>query len=495
MRKPGYDLDKIFEIVLEFNGETNYERLLDTILTKMMELTHSDAGTLYVVEDGMLHFRIIKNTTLNISQSADDLIELPSISLESSDIESVSAYSAINNEIVVIDDVYESKRFNFSGSKKYDEITGYRTRSMLVLPLCAFRDENTDVLGVIQLLNATDGDIGRIVPYGDIYNPPIIPAIANIAANTLANIRHIDDIRTLFHSFVTAMTQAIDERSKYNSNHTQKVVALCDAFIRYLNGRFPKGDPLYFSEKRTEELTMAAMLHDIGKIATPLNIMDKADRLGENFPLVRYRFEIKRFQIENEMLKGELTQDEYNEQNKALLYAQELIESAAVAPFVTDAQIAEIQKLSVLTYKDSSGEIVPLLEPYEIESLCIRKGTLTDSERGIMQEHAAVTGRILDSIAFSKYYADIPYWARGHHEFADGRGYPLGLSGEDIPTEIAIITIMDIFEALTASDRPYKKSMPVEKALGILSQMVDEGKLNGTLVALFRESRAWDTIV
>ena len=490
--KSFYDMKKIFDVVLAFSSEKKYGSLLNVILTKMMDITRSDAGTLYILEDEKLHFRIVKNKTLKISQSVEETSYLPPVVLNRDCIENVSAYAAIKGEVVTIDDVYEDSRFNFAGPKHYDEITGYRTRSMLVLPLCSFWNEKTEVLGVIQLMNATDTS-GKSVPYGELYDPSVILALANVASNTLANHIYHNEIRMLFHSFVSVMANAIDERSSFSSNHQNNVAGLCDAFALYLKKRFPEGQRYHFDDDHLEELSMAAILHDIGKIVTPPNIMDKADRLGERFPGVRYRFEIKKVQLENEMLRGDISQEEYSTLAEDLKGSLELIEQAAVAGFLNDEIFEKVKNLAKLTYKNALGDTVPLLDSRDMECLSVRRGTITDDERAIMQEHAAVTGRLLHNVAFSKYFKNVPDWACNHHEFLDGSGYPKGLKEADLPIEVNMITIIDIFEALTASDRPYKKAVPVEKSLNILREMVNEGKLHGELVELFAESKVWES--
>jgi len=486
-----YDIDKIFDIVLAFNSEMRYEEMLNLILTKMMEITNSDAGTLYILEDDELHFRIIKNISLGIHQSVGETIGWPPIKLDKNDIKNVSAHTAINNEVVIIDDVYEDERFNFSGPKNYDKLTGYRSRSMLVLPLTTYWHKNMEVLGVIQLLNPIDPHTKNVGLYGDILSPPIIPALANVAANTLANLLRLKEIQMLFQSFVSSMVCAIDERSKYNSNHTQKVTELCGTFARYLNNHFPEGHPYHFSDIHLEELTMAAMLHDIGKIITPLNIMDKADRLGERIEVIQNRFEIKKLQIENDMLKHQISENEHNVELERLDNAFKLVKTASATDYLTDEMALDILRLEEFTYKNSKGKIVPLFDPDDIEALSIRKGTLTPKEREVMKEHAAATNRILHNIAFKKYYKNVRTWAVSHHEFMDGSGYPQGLKGSSLTPEICIITIMDIFEALTANDRPYKKAMSVEKAFEILNEMAVSGKLHQELVELFKESKVW----
>lgn len=488
-----FDVKSILDVMLAFNSETNYSELLNVILTKMMEITVSDAGTLYIIDGEKLHFRIIKNISLNIFQAGDE-VKIPPVELNKNNIENISAYSALFNEIIKIDDVYESDRFNFNGPKKYDSITGYRTKSMLVLPLCSYWDSKAEVLGVIQLLNATNKETGEVSAFGNIFEPPIIPALANIAGNTLSNLIHFKEIKSLFQSFVSVMAKAIDERSLYNSYHTQNVTKLCTAFAEYISRRFEKGHKFYFNAKRHEELAMAATLHDIGKIVTPLSVMDKADRLGARLPSLCYRFEIKKHQLENDMLRGLMSEDEYNNEAEKLAGALSFIKKSTDAPFLRDEDIDKIIAFSSLTYRNDEGKTVSILESKDIEALSVARGTLTDGERKIMQEHASVTSRFLDNVAFSKYYANVPKFAKSHHEFLDGSGYPHGLKDDEISVEVCIITIMDIFEALTASDRPYKKALPIDSALKILSDMADGGKLHRELVDLFCESKIWESI-
>jgi len=489
-----YDIEKIFEVVLAFNSVSDRTELLDIILTKMMEITYSDSGSLYTVDDGKLHFRIIKNKTLGIFQSSErDEINLPPIVLDKSNIQNVSAYSAIKNEIVLVDDVYgENERFNLSGPKNYDKITGYRTRAMLVLPLCTQRGADNEVLGVIQMMNPLDPVTGGYGVYGNIYEPPIVPALAKIAANTLSNLTYVRELRLLLRSFAAVMTQAIDERSPYNNNHTQNIALYCERFAMHLGHVFPQGHTLHFDDIRTESLVLAALLHDIGKIITPLSIMDKPDRLGEKLEAVRYRFELKKCQTKIDWLHKRINDEQYDAEKGALSEAQAFVEHINTAGFLSDEQLENILKLRGLTYKNADGTVTALLDEDNIDALSIRKGTLTAFEREIMQQHVTITGRLLDKIPFWKYYGDIPFWARSHHEFLDGTGYPQGLSGDEIPIEACIITIVDIFEALTDNDRPYKKGMPIDKALKILVEMADAGKLHKELVRLFVESKLWE---
>ncbi|MCL2047656.1 MAG: HD domain-containing protein [Defluviitaleaceae bacterium] len=473
-------LQKALDAVLAFSRETSYYKLLETILSKMMELTSADAGTLYVVENEHLVFRILKTVSLNIYRGANEKINLPPVKLDSGNIENISAYAALNNELVNVQDVYKDVRFNFTGPKNYDTLTGYKTQSMLVFPLSTTEG---DVVGVIQLINAMDGE--NIVSFDEVYDTDILTAIAGMSANALANILYAKEIDDLFHSFARVLTQAIDERSAYNANHTNSVARLCGQFADYLSAKFAKGHNYHFTENRKSQLVMAAYMHDIGKIITPLNIMDKMDRLGKQREFLQYKFDIKYVQIENDFLAGRITQAEYQQEKDALGQAWELVEAVNKSGFVDDEKIKQIHALAAITYKDRDGNTTPIFTEYNLQSLAVRKGTLTDSEREIMQEHVSITYRLLQNMNFNKAYKDVPRWASSHHEFLDGSGYPLGLRGDEVTVEMCILTITDIYDSLTADDRPYKSAMPPEKALGILREMVKEGKLHGQLVELF----------
>jgi len=484
------NIKNIFDVILAFRNETRYDNLVNIILCKMMEITNSDGGTLYIKKGEKLHYAIIKNISMDIFYTSEEEIRLPPILLDKNGINNVSAYSAIHKEIVIADDVYSSENFNLSGPKEFDALTGYKTTSMLVLPLYTFLKGEPDVLGVIQLVNAIDSETGEVRVY-DKNLLPIIPALANIAANTLANLIHITQISELFHSFVGVMAQAIDERSSYNSNHTRNVAMLCDKFARYISRGKPEGHKYHFNEKRLEDLSIAATLHDIGKIITPLSIMDKRDRLGERFPLLRARCEIKKYQIMIAHCKGAIADSEYKTLCQELAEDVHFAETAAISHVLTDTQLKRINTLGRWKYANHLGENVPIFEADDIYALGVPKGTLTPEERKIMEDHVVITGRLLDNVAFSRYYEHVPMIAKSHHEFLDGTGYPKGLKGDEIPTEARMMTIVDIFEALTATDRPYKKNIPAEIALEILSGMANAGKLDTELLGLFRESKVW----
>jgi len=475
------DTDKILETIIAFSTETDYFKLLDIVLAKMRKITNCEAGTLYVLRDNKLHFTIVQNDRLGIS-TYEEGSDIPPVDLGAKAIENVCAYCAIHNEMVNIDDVYDSNEFNFSGPRKYDEMTGFKTRSMLVFPISNLQGQ---VIGVIQLLNALD-DAGNVIPF-DLDKKQTIWSLSNTAAITLMNVRYVADINELLQSFVKIMTAAIDERTQYNADHTITVAENTQKFVRYLRSRFEPNSLYHLDENRENQLVMAAYMHDIGKIGMPNEIMDKAARLGGSLPLIVLRIEIKKLHERISHLSGQTSEDEYNRQIASLDSTLAFVNRVNTTSFLTDKDLKQVQALKRITYTDENGSTVPVFSNQDIECLSIRSGTLTDSEREVMQEHSLITERLLNNIKFSKQYENVTFWAKSHHELLDGSGYPHQLSGSQIPIEVRILTVMDIYSALTAN-RPYRKMLPHDVAANILFSMAGTGKLDEELVRLFIDS-------
>ena len=487
--------DEILDIVLAFHIELRYEKLLEMLLTKMMDLTNSDAGTLYLLRNNKLHYVIVKNHTLGIHQSMSDKDKPAAIELDASNIETFTAYAAIENEIVVVDDVYADTRFNFVGPLKYDQMTGYRTKSMLLLPLSTFSDHvdnDPELLGAIQLINAKDKDTGELTTYSTMVDRSILLALSNITASILLNALYTHESNQLLRSLVDITTQAIAERSAYSKNHTQNVANYCKNFALFLHEKFKKRDKYHFTESEIEAITLAALLHDIGKIITPLEVMDKADRLGNRANDIRYRIVIKELQLENQYYRNQISKEEWENETTYIKQALDDIEKINLKSQLSEGDIDKINKYSSLTYTSNCGNTVPILSKEDIDALSILKGTLTEKERTIMQDHVMVTDRLLDKITFPKRLKKAREWAVNHHEFLNGTGYPNKLSADEIDIGSRIITIADIFDALISNDRPYKKSIPIKNALEIIFEMADEGKLDKELVSLFVESKVWE---
>lgn len=478
------EINKLLNVGVLLSSERDLNRLLTHILSSVMELSHCDAGTLYLLEGDTLRFRIMRNDTLNTYSGGDGTLpDLPPVPLTP---ENVCARALLESRTIHVADVTNSPDYDFSGSARYDAMTGYHTRSMLAVPMRSRSGEN---LGVLQLINAMDG-AGNVCPFpGEM--ALVLESVASQAAITIQNVRYIREIQELFRSFVRVMSSAIDERSPYNGSHTRHMAAYCEKFLDYLNAQAEGGEPP-FPPPRREELLMSVWLHDIGKLVIPLEIMDKPARLlPEQYSAFLHRMEVIRLLGEIDALSHGRAGAE--ELARATHEAETLVEAVNAAGFVTDEKLAALERLSRRTYRDRDGQERPWLAPDEYAMLSIRRGTLSDEERNMMQSHVVMTDKLLSQIQLSPELSHVREWAASHHEFLNGSGYPKRLSGEAIPLEVRILTILDIFDALTADDRPYKPGMPVERALSILRDMAEkEGKLDGELVHAFARSRCWE---
>lgn len=476
----------LLKIGIALTSERDDDRLFEMILTEARKVTHADAGTLYLCDKQYLHFKIIQNDRLNIYQGGGgEVIDLPPVPMTEAN---VASYVAIHGEVVNIPDVYNSDRFDFTGPKKYDEITGYHTRSLLVIPL---KKRDGEIIGVLQLINSLDQN-GEVCPFPR-HLELVSESLASQAGVALSNMQYIEEIDLLLNSFVEVMTTTIDARSPYNVNHTRSVVRLSEGLAKYLNRLYMDGlYPEFFDEQRLYQLVMAAWLHDIGKIAVPSSVMDKPTRLGRKYEGVKARFDLIGALQKIRHLEQGTDVGKQEEEIAALEAAWELIcYCNDPSHFVDEQRQQQLVELSKLQYRDLQGEWQQYMTPDELECLMIPRGTLTITERSIMENHVVMTKVMLDKMHFNKKLQQVPLWAAAHHELLDGSGYPEGIKAEHIPLEVRIMTIADIFDALTATDRPYKKPMPAERALSILTSMAEEGKLDVGLVALFCDSKVW----
>lgn len=481
------EVRKILNVGVLLSSERDLNKLLEHILSSVMELAHCDAGTLYLLDGDALRFRIMRNDTLKTYSGGDGTPpDLPPVPMRP---ENVCARALLEGRTIHVADVTRSPDYDFSGSARYDAMTGYHTRSMLAVPM---RSRTGEKLGVLQLINAMD-QRGNVQPFPE-ETALILESVASQAAITIQNVRYIREIQELFRSFVRVMSSAIDERSPYNGSHTRHMAAYGERFLDYLNGQAEaEGGEPPFPPLRREELIMSVWLHDIGKLVIPLEVMDKPARLlPEQYSAFVHRMEVIRLLGEIDALSGGDTRP--GELARETDEAKALVDSVNAAGFVSDEKLAALERLSGRTYRDRDGQERPWLTPEELAMLSIRRGTLSDEERSTIQSHVVMTDKLLSQIRFSPELSHVRGWAAGHHEFLNGSGYPRGLSGEEVPMEVRIITILDIFDALTADDRPYKPGMPVERALSALDAMANkEGKLDSELVRLFTESRCWES--
>lgn len=483
-------MKKVLRAGVRLSSERNLNRLLDMILASVMELANCDAGTLYLLDDGALRFKIMHTNSLGTHSGGDGKDpDLPPVPLKR---ENVCAYSFLEGRTIRVEDVHTSKEYDFSGPLRYDAITGYHTQSMLVVPM---RNREGDKLGVIQLINALDEE-GNIQAFSD----DMILALESVtsqASVTLQNVRYMKEIRELFQSFVRVMSAAVDERSPYNANHSKRMAQVCEKFVGFLNRKARTlGAAPPFSPRNREELVMSVWLHDIGKVTTPLEIMDKPERLWElQKENIRHRMKTIRLRGTIDCLKGVISQEERDALENRTREFEETVWQISTAGFLPDERLAWLEEVRKYTYVDEDGQEKPWLTQEECAMLSIRKGTLSEEERRIMENHVSVTDKLLSQIKFSAELSHVREWAASHHEMLNGSGYPKHLKLDEIPKEVRIITILDIFDALVAEDRPYKPGMPIEKALSILDVMANkEGKLDPELTALFIESRCWEGV-
>lgn len=474
-------LQKVLNIGIAFSKEKNREKLLDQILTSAMDITQCDGGTLYINNGETLEFSIMITRSQGIHQGGGEgATTLPPVPLSE---ENVCACGVLYRRLINIPDVYESSRFDFSGPKKYDAMTGYHTQSMLVVPL---EDDREHVIGVVQLINALDEN-GQIIPFAGEYEQ-ILLAMGSQAAICLTNMNYAHQIRKMLDSYVKVMSTAIDARTPYNANHTKNMVIYATRFIDWLQNNYPGQ---YFDEQKKQEFIMSVWMHDIGKLITPLEIMDKQSRLAGNYHLVLERLEKIRLLARIAQLEGRMSGAQAEQTLLDIRQAEKLVRTVNEAGPLTDEQIEQVEQLAARTYIEEDGTVHSWLTGQEREQLMIRKGTLTGGERAVMQDHVEKTRMMLEQMALGDDYKDVLQWASQHHELLNGTGYPKGLAGDEICWEVRLLTILDVFEAMTAIDRPYKQPMPAEHALRIMHEMADQGQLDQGLLALFEQSRAW----
>lgn len=464
--------ERIFKLGIALSAEKNSAKLFSMILNEALDLTNSDAGTIYILEDDHLNFNYMITRSKNVDLSEDrGEINIPPVPIGRSH---VCACCALDKELINIEDVYLNNVYDFTGAQRYDKMNNYRTRSMLVVPML---DETDDCIGVLQLINSSDGENNRAYDKED---ENIIRALASFAAVSLNNKLLSEEVNDLLHSFVTVMVGAIDTRSPYNANHTKSMVKYGEKFLNWLDETNSENR---IKDKEKDPFLMSIWLHDIGKLLIPLEIMDKATRLGDRFNDVMHRISIG-------VLMAKINGDD--DQINALKDAKEFILSINEAGFLPDEKLAKLEKISKIHCLDEDGNDIPLLSEDEIKALSIRKGTLTDDERRVIESHVEYTKKMLSGMKFSRRYKNVTNVASSHHEFVNGTGYPLKQKDDEIPYETRLLTILDIYDALTAEDRPYKPPLPIEKAFAILEDMAKEGKLDANILSQFKESKAWE---
>ncbi len=500
-------INRLAEIGRALSGEHDLNTLLEKICDEVRKFTYADACTLYIAKENQLHIRIFQNHTMGIRMGGKtgEEIDMPPVDLVESN---VSAYVALKGVSVNIPDVYDTDLFDFTGPKKFDQDTGYHSTSMLVCPM---RNHENDIIGVLQLVNSRNPGTGEIIPFSPDY-VSLTESLASQAAVSITNARLINDIEHLFESFAEVIATAIDEKSPITGGHIRRVANLTMVMAEELHeSNNPPFRDIHFTPEKFHELRVASWMHDIGKITTPVEIIEKSKKLETIFDRVQFvdlrmQFIIQNVQLEAVQTQLKLTRDgEPPEKIKKLedttvKTVQELKEIREFilkcnepSEFLEDEYIERLQEIAKKTYQDEQGNDQTLLTPDELKNLSIRKGCINEQERQIMKNHAQITLDMLAKIPFTKKLKNIPNFAGAHHECISGLGYPLGLQGEEIPFEGKLMAVTDIAEALTAKDRPYKKAMPLEQVYTILRKMVDRNELDRDLVEFFINEKVYET--
>ncbi len=506
-------LRELNEIGIALSAEKDQDRLLEMILLKAMEITHADGGTLYSkTEDQKLKFEILHNHSLNIHMggASGEKVGFYPIKLYEDDGRAndhmVASWTAITGETKNIQDAYASEEFDFSGTRNFDKKTGYRSVSFLTVPM---KDHQNEIIGVLQLINKKDNRTDDIMAFSQL-DQQVVESLASQAAVTITKKKLIDAQKDLFDSFIQLIADAIDEKSPYTAGHCRRVPVITNMLADAVNS-IDRGPLKTFSMNEDEkyELEVAAWLHDCGKITTPEYVVDKGTKLETIYDRINeidVRIEVLRRDAIIDYLKARITElDSKNDVDIALKESSQLqatlqeIEQArdyihqynVGGESLDDTDVSRIEDIAKYNWLNAAGEDKLLLDEEEKQNLEIGRGTLTMREREIINNHVSVSIKMLESLPYPKHLRRVPEYAGGHHEKIDGTGYPNKLTGDQMSVQARIVAIADVFEALTASDRPYKKAMPLSQSLKILGQMKIDRHIDGDLFDIFINKKVY----
>jgi HD-GYP domain-containing protein (c-di-GMP phosphodiesterase class II) len=508
-------LTELNRIGIALSREKDINRLLELILLAAKEITNADGGTLYRMdsERAELRFEIVRTESLGIAMGGTTGNEVPFYPVKLYDDAGrpnnsmVVAYAVLNDRTVNVADAYTEQGFDFSGTKSFDRKTGYRSQSFLTVPMKNHEDE---IIGVLQLINAKDRSGGAIVPFSDA-DQHLAESLASQAAVALTNRMLINQLEQLFESFINLINAAIDDKSPYTGGHCQRVPTLTMMLAEAAHRT--KAGPLkdwQMTERDRYELKIAGLLHDCGKVTTPVHVVDKATKLQtiyDRIGLLDTRFEVLKRDAEVRALHAKLAALERGETGtwpeiEARL-AADLKQIDADRAFLRFCNIGSermapedqqrvFQIGTAYRWRDVEGsEDAQFLTDDEIRNLTIRSGTLTEEERKTINHHIEVTIMMLESLPWPKHLKNVPEYAGGHHERMDGRGYPRGLTRAQMSVQARVMGIADIFEALTAKDRPYKKGKTLTEALTILGRFKLNGHIDPDLFDIFMREKVY----
>ena len=510
-------IGNLSQIGLALSKERDMSKLLEMILLEAKRISNSDGGTLYMMtDDKRLKFEIMMTDSLNFHMGGTSGEEIPFYPVKLYDEKGepnnsmVAAYVGLSGDTVNIQDAYKAKGFDFSGTKMFDEKTGYHSKSFLTVPLKNHEDE---IIGVLQLLNAQKNKSKKIIEFSEDIQGKV-EALASQAAVAITNKNLIKDLENLFESFIKLIASAIDAKSPYTGGHCERVpeitMMLAEAVQKTKHGPFAD---FKLSDQEMYELKIAAWLHDCGKVATPEFVVDKSTKLEtiyDRIHEVETRFAALKRDFEIKKLKKELTIERdqslsANEKNKKINdlkkdYQKTIRQIKKNLSFVKESNIGgefmsgdkqqRINEIAQYKWKPN-GKMQNFLSEDEVYNLTIPRGTLTPEERQVINDHIVITINMLDELPYPKHLKNIPEFAGGHHEKLDGTGYPKGLTKDEMSVQARIMAIADIFEALTARDRPYKKGKTLSQAMRILGFMKDDAHIDVDLFDIFVKQKIY----
>ncbi|MCW8107433.1 HD domain-containing protein [Alteromonas ponticola] len=506
-------LDHLVNICIRISSESNSHKLLEEILINSIKVASADAGSIYsVTPEKNLRFDTVINKTLglHLGGSSGQEVSFPEIPMYKDgkpNKKAVVADAAVTGNVINLRDVYDELPYDMSAAREMDERTGYHTQSMLTIPL---KDHTDDIIGVLQLINAQED--GRNVPFTRQIET-LVRSFASLGAIALTNKSLILGMEALFESFARTIAKAIDEKSPHTGGHCKRVpeltLMIADAVHAANTG--PLADFKLTGNER-HQLTVAGWLHDCGKVATPERVIEKATKLHTIFDRIDYvdaKLEIVSRDIDLDIMQRKLAMVENGdlsslaalEQESAQRHAElnserEIIKASNMGSEFLSDEAVDVIKTVASKYKISvNNHMQAVLSDNEVENLSVRAGTLTSEEREIIKRHMIVTMDILDSLPFPKHLDQVSEFALCHHETLDGKGYPRGLTKDEMSVPARVMAVADIFEALSASDRPYKKAKPVSECLFIMGTMVENKKIDPDIFRIFVEAKVYEDYI
>ncbi|MES1185787.1 MAG: HD domain-containing phosphohydrolase [Myxococcales bacterium] len=493
-------LELLLRVGVALSAETDTNRLLETILLEAKELTRADGGTLYLRQDeDSLHFAIMRTDSLGIAigGTTGRAPTLPPIPLRdpgtgAPNHRHIASYAALRKQSINIPNAYDTTRFDFSGTKTFDAHNGYRSVSFLTIPMM---DAAGRVAGVLQLINSRDPKTNEVVPFNE-FDQQTVEVLASQAGVSLQNKLLRDAQRDLLESFIKMIASAIDAKSNYTGGHCERVPVLTEMLTRAAcdakTGPFAE---FGLSDSEWYELRIAAWLHDCGKVVTPVHVMDKSKKLetiNDRIDTVKARFEVLQRDArlaayerekagEDPAVVASELERELSSLKDDLAFLEKTNFGGEFLPREGQERIKRIAERTL----EMGGQRVPLLTAEEVQNLSISRGTLTEKERLIINAHMVHTVNILNALPFPPQLRRVPEYATGHHEKMDGTGYPRGIYAGDMSVPARIMAVADVFEALTAMDRPYKQPKKLSEVMFIMGKMKEQHHLDPDVFDLF----------